>query len=186
MDDLYVGGLQELHKFLQTLPVKVETNIMRGALRAGAKVIEARAKAEAPVGEPSKEGRIKYNLYRGALRDSVRVTTQRRGRWVRARVRAGGRNRKTGADVWYAHLVEFTGTKKHRIKTRNANGLSIGGKGVFFKYVDHPGMPKNPFMRRAFDAESRNAIKVTANYIKRRLSTKHGLNSPDILSIGGA
>ena len=45
MSEIRVKGLAELQDFLDKLPQKIETNIMRGALRAGAKpVLEAAKK----------------------------------------------------------------------------------------------------------------------------------------------
>ena len=44
MSDVKVKGLAELQAALDGLPAKIEANIMRGALRAGANVIRAEAK----------------------------------------------------------------------------------------------------------------------------------------------
>lgn len=165
--EFQVKGLKELQRFLDTLPAKVEANIMRGALRAGAKPILESARSSAPVGEPSENGRKKYNHYVGALRDSFRVSgriNSRKGE-VTVSVKAGGKVKKTGADVFYAHMVEF-GTKPHAIRK--------GGK------VSHPGTSPRPFMRPALDSKSGEAVVAAGNYIKRRLSTKHGLDVGDI------
>ena len=45
MADVKVKGLADLNKFLQQLPAKVEQSVLRGALRAGANVVMAEAKA---------------------------------------------------------------------------------------------------------------------------------------------
>lgn len=167
MTDINVKGLSELQVFLDTLPAKIETNILRGALRAGARPIYQAAKQAAPVGDVSEIAKFKYKLYPGALRDSIRISARidRRNRNITASIKAGGKKRKTGADVFYAHMVEF-GTRPH--------ALSKGGE------VTHPGTAPRPFMRPAIDSQAQNAILAAGEYIKKRLSTKHGLDTAEI------
>jgi len=175
MAEIRVKGLAELNAYLQAFPVKLEANIMRGALRAGLKPIKDAAVSNAPVGEPSQNNKIKYNLYAGALRDSIRISARLRKREgkVTASLYAGGKSRKTGADVYYAHIIELTGARAH--------SLSDGGKGE----INHPGVRSQPFLRPAVDAQSNNAILAAASYIRGRLQTKHGIDTSDIdLSIG--
>lgn len=62
MADVKVKGLADLNKFLQQLPAKVEQSVLRGALRAGANVVMAEAKANVPVDS-------------GQLRDGLKVST---------------------------------------------------------------------------------------------------------------
>ena len=160
MSEINVTGLKELQAFLDTLPAKVEANIMRGALRAGAKVIESEAKANVPVKA-------------GVLRDSIRVTGRLKGHTVTASIKAGGKT-KSG-DAFYARFVEY-GTAAHVINGRNRGWLSWGG--LFAKSVDHPGAVPHPFLRPALDDKADAAITATAEYIKKRL-TKEGINVPD-------
>lgn len=76
-DLVNVKGLSQLQAFLDSLPAKVEKNIMRGAMRAGAKVLREEVKAGAAV-------------LSGQMRDGIKVVTNsRRGR-VTAGVRARG------------------------------------------------------------------------------------------------
>lgn len=163
MTNIKVKGLAELQTFLDQLPAKMEANVLRGALRAGAKPILEAAKSSAPVGEPSETNRIRYKLYAGALRDSIRISGRidKRNGKVTASVKAGGKT-KSGADVFYANMVEF-GTKPHVI-----------GDGT------HPGVQAKPFMRPALDAQSGAAIVAVGEYIKKRLATKNGLDTADI------
>lgn len=163
MTNIKVKGLAELQTFLDQLPAKMEANVLRGALRAGAKPILEAAKSAAPVGEPSETNRKRYKLYAGALKDSIRISGRidKRNGNVTASVKAGGKT-KSGADVFYAHMVEF-GTKPHVI-----------GDGT------HPGVQAKPFMRPALDAQSGAAIVAVGEYIKKRLATKNGLDTADI------
>lgn len=173
---IHVKGLAQLQKLLDEFAPKIQKNVMRGALRAGAKVIETAAKAGAPVGAPSGEGAKIYGGTAGALRDSVRVRTDSKGGKVTASVLAGGK-RKRGPDVFYARFVEY-GTRPHTITAANRKGLSFGG--LFFQSVDHPGARPRPFMRPALDTQAGAAVVAAGEYLKRRLATKHGLDTADI------
>lgn len=184
MADLHVTGLKELQAFMDQLAPKLERNVMRGALRAGVKVIAADAKARCPVGEPSETGRKRYKLYRGALRDSIRIGVFAKGSRVAAYVRVGGRNKKNGADVWYSHLIEFTGATPHLIRAAIGKALTIGAGIKPVMEVSHPGMHAHPFLRPALDSQAQNAVVAAAEYMKKRLATKEGLDTADI-EIGG-
>lgn len=195
-----VKGLSELQKFLDQLPAKLEANVMRGALRSGAKIIEAAAKANVSVSPPANKT---FGGYAGALRDSIRVSARIYGGGrVTASIKAGGKNKKTGADVFYAKWVEF-GTRPHLISvqedekninirrsvkfgrvmkesltTINRRVLKIGNTFIG-PTVKHPGSQPRPFMRPALDGQAQNAVVATAEYIKKRL-TKEGLNAADV------
>lgn len=179
-DETIVGG-RELAQFLQQLPLKVEKNIMRAALRAGAAVIRDAARENAPVDD-------------GLLRKSVRVTVSAKGGVVKAAVKAGD------SRAFYAHMVEY-GTRPHLIKVReddrpinyrltqkrsevtrvsiatiNRHALRIGSHFVG-PAVHHPGADKKPFMRPALDEKSTAAIQAVSDKIRERL-TKEGINVP--------
>lgn len=181
MTVVQVKGLSQLNQFLQQLPAKIEANVLAGALRAGAKVIHAEAVRLAPVDD-------------GDLRASIRVRVRRHKGTVVARVVANAFN---------ARWVEY-GTAKHWIKVREdarpvrntrrgqravsirtlnrmaARGsLQIGGNFIGASVV-HPGARKKPFLRPALDTKAREAVVAAANYIKRRLHTKHGLDTSTV------
>lgn len=179
MSEVHVTGLADLQKFLDQLPVKVEMNVMRGALRAGAKLIKDDAVARCPVGKPSAEGARLYGGYAGALRDSIRLSARRKGSVLSVSVKAGGKTRQ-GADVWYAHLIEFTGAVAHIIRSTNRKALSFGKAGGVFRSVLHPGMKAKPFLRPALDAQASNAVVAAAEYMKKRLATKQGLDTSEV------
>jgi HK97 gp10 family phage protein len=155
----FTGG-KELFELLQTLPAKLEKNIMRGALRAGAKVILDEAKQNVPVSS-------------GDLRDSLRVSTSGKGGKVMASVKAG--NKK----VWYSRLVEF-GVAAHNINASGNGFLSFGG--FFTKSVQHPGFQAKAFLRPAFDSKNSEAIEEIGRHIGKRL-TKQGLNQSVSLEV---
>jgi HK97 gp10 family phage protein len=161
MAEIHVRGLKELQKFLDQLPVKIERNIMRGALRAGAKPILAQAIAGVPVQS-------------GELKNSLKISTSAKGGTVESKVKT---------NVFYSRFVEF-GTQAHFITAKKGGWLSFGG--IFAKSVWHPGIPKGPhaFMRPALDSQAQAAVVATAEYIKKRLATKEGLDTSHIMIEG--
>lgn len=163
MTDVPVQGLAELDRLLKTLPVKIEANILRGALRAGQKVVADKARALVPRDS-------------GDLARSIRVRNDRkaaRRSYVRADVVAGN------ATAWYAHLIEqgtashYTGTgrsvrKPYQIKPRQQPGaLLFGGK--LRETITHPGIRPQPFMRPASQLLDGPAIDAFAAYVRARL-----------------
>lgn len=200
---VHVKGLSELQAFLDALPAKMEQNVMRGAMRAGAMPIRDEARRTAPIAAPSTRNRKEYNAYLGALRDSIRVSVKARGGRVTASVKAGGKA-KGGVVVYWAGWAEY-GTRPHFIsvrdeakpgrKTRNGwRGLSIRtlnrmaargslriGQNFVGASVTHPGARPRPYMRPALDRQATNAVLRAGEYIKSRLSTKHGLDTSEII-----
>ncbi len=153
-EEAIIGG-RELDAFLQQLPVKVERNILRAALRAGAASFQNVARQNVPVDE-------------GDLRASIRVTTRFKRGTVYAAVKAGGRR----APHW--HWIEF-GTAAHKIKPKKQHALAFNG--TVARVVDHPGGRPKPYMRPAFDNGHRAALAAVAAKIRERL-TLEGLNAP--------
>lgn len=174
MTEIGVDGLAELNAQLQTLSVKVESNILRGAVRAGQKVVLDKVRA----GVPSDSGALKKSVKIKADRKALR-----RG-MVRADVTAGDKT------AWYAHLIEFgtgafyegTGGKSVRrpyvIKAKTGSGAeaSTGAKrrslrigGSFVSQVTHPGIKPQPFMRPAVDLMQGPALDAFAAYVRKRL-----------------
>lgn len=171
-DENIIGGRQ-LAEFLATLPAKIEANIMRSALGAGAREMAKEIRERAPVGPPSDEGARLYGGYEGALRDSVRVYTKIfRGKVV-AGIRVGGKTKK-GASVFYAHIIEY-GSRPHLIKAKPGGAIFVGGSPL--TQVMHPGTRPNPFVRPAFDMKAQDAIAAVSAQIGKRL-TKAGINVP--------
>ena len=166
-DTMHVHGLSDLGKVLQTFTLKLERNVIRGGLRQGANVVKEQVLVNVPVAEPSDRNRERYGGYAGALRDSVRVSTRSYRGKVSASVKAGGMKTKGGADVYYANWVEY-GTRPHM----------NGARG------HHPGARPKPFMRPALDTEAQRAVIAVGNYMRNRLATKHGIDTPEIFIEG--
>jgi HK97 gp10 family phage protein len=171
-----IKGLAELQKVLEQLPAAVERNIMRGALRAGAKVFLREAQSRAPVAPPNERNARLYGGRRGLLRDSLRLSVGAKNGVITAKVVAGGKV-KGGGIAYYAGWVE-KGTKPHLIKAVHARALSIGtgsNRRWTTAVIQHPGARPNPFMTPTFDLSHRDALIAVREYVRRRLKTKHGV-----------
>lgn len=155
----YVGvkGLAELQTFLSTLPVKVEKNIMRSALRQGANVLKEEAQKN-----------LSDNVETGKLREGLKVSTNAKRGTVYAYVKAKGKH------GYIAHWIEY-GVLPHSLKK--------GAKRKSGKYQNvgrkHQGFSAHPFMRPALDTKSQQALMAVGQRIKERL-TEIGINTPDI------
>lgn len=161
MSDQTIIGGRELAELLGTLPAKIEKNIMRTALRAGAVVLRDAIKSKAPVAS-------------GALRDSTRVTTRYRRGAVSASVKVGD------SIAWYAHLVEYR-TRPHKITAPPGHSLNVNGQEV--KSADHPGTAGQPFVRPAVDQNMGAALAAVTAKVRQRL-TKEGINAPEPVPVG--
>lgn len=166
-EQFQVQGLKELHNMLQQLPVRIEKNIMRGALRAGANVMRDAARQAAPVED-------------GTLKRSIKTSS--------TNIKKGNVVVNVGTDLFYARMVEFgtasyyTGTgrtvgkpytipktskKTGKISKRTKKAIKFGN--VIVNNVTHPGIKPQPFMRRAFDGASDQAVATFAQYVSTRL-----------------
>lgn len=164
-DTFHVKGLSALGKALAELPLRLERNVMRGALRAGMEPIRTQARAN-------------VTKQSGKLAKGLRVSTDSGRKMVYAKLKT------SGAHDHIARFIEF-GTARHWISSKKGKMLRIagvnvnGGSFVVYKErVDHPGARPLPFMRPALDAQAGAAVAATAAYIRGRL-TEQGINVPD-------
>ena len=159
----HVKGLSELVKAMEVLPVKVEKNILRGALRAGMNTVK-------PVAQQG------VHQISGKLAKGLKVGTKSKGGTVIANLKA------TGQHAFIAHMLEFTGARPHRITPKIAKAVSIGGR--IYSAVNHPGFTKKPFMRPALDQQAQAAVIAAAEYMKNRLATREGIDTAHIMISG--
>lgn len=183
---VHVKGFNELQKFLDELPAKMEANIMRAAMRAGANVIREAAKANLASNNSIKTKSLYDNL-------SVSTRIMKTGQVV---ARVSAHSDPTNLAMWVeygtaAHYIkvpdEARPTRKKRNgtvkmvsmkymnKMVNRGSLVIGGNFVGAS-VHHPGAKPKPYMRPAFDNYADKALLAVGEAIKKRLN-KQGLNS---------
>lgn len=165
--DSVIQGGRAMDDLLKTLAPKLEKNIMRAALRAGAAVLRGEARRLVP--------RDTQDLFK-----SIRVSTRIRKGQITASVKAGN------AIAYYAHMVEF-GTRAHTEKAPKGAAMDVNG--VARRVVDHPGARQKPFLRNTADNKFHEAVQTIAAKLRERL-TEHGLNNPPPLppddTTGGA
>ncbi len=151
-DTTHVKGLDDLLRALGELPNRIQKNVMRSALRAGAVPIAEAARQHVPTHTGQLKASIRVDG--GILKDGSPVAFVKAG--ARFTVYAiGKKGRKTkgkyktvGADgsvkyhaAYYAAWIEF-GTAKARAK---------------------------PFMRPAFDGRQAAALQTIGDYVAQRL-----------------
>lgn len=169
-DDVHVKGLAELNKFLDTLPEKLARNVVRGAFRHAVKT-EIVPAAKANIHNVSGELARTFDERRA-------ISTGTKNGRVYAKLRAGvGLGQKGREPANLPIWLEY-GTAAHVIVARKGGSLFLG-YGIF-KAVKHSGARPHPFMRPALDARAQAALIAAAEYMKRRLATKHGLDTADI------
>lgn len=155
-DTVHVKGLADLQRLLDTLPAKIERNVLRGALRAGANVLMpiAAANIRSRSGETARSLKVRSDARGGRVTGSVYTK------------------------YFVARFLEY-GTKAHLIHAANRQALSFGG-GIY-EFVRHPGARPRPFLRPALDTHGQSAVVAVGEYMKRRLLLKEGLDTADIL-----
>jgi HK97 gp10 family phage protein len=158
VSNINVKGLSELQAFLDQLPAKMEANIMRSALRAGANVILKQARLNVAA-NGSRET--------GVLARGLKVSTSNRRGVVKATVKA------TGKHGHIANWLEY-GVAAHSIRkgARRSRGKLQDGK-------LHPGFDEKPFLRPALDGEAQAALLAVGQAVKQRL-TKQGLDASGV------
>ena len=185
MTEIRIKGLDDLQKFLDEFPINVQNNIMRGALRAGMKVVKDKAK-------------MSIENQSGELASGLRVYTRIREGIIRASIVTGGYH------GYVAMWVEF-GTRPHLIKvqeeekkinyrlsakrgvlvresmtTINRRSLLIGNNFVG-PVIKHPGAKPKPFLRPALDTEGTKAVIAAGEYIKMRLSKQYKKDTSSVV-----
>tara|TARA_B110000971_G_scaffold121477_1_gene124380 strand:+ start:63 stop:542 length:480 start_codon:yes stop_codon:yes gene_type:complete len=154
-----VKGLAELQAVLNKLPAKLEKNIMRSAMRQGANVVMKKARQNIIA-----DGSVETGL----MRKGIKTRTKTKRGTIIASVKA------TGKHAYLANWIEY-GVEPHSIKkgAKLASGKGQDGR-------PHPGFAPKPFLRPALDTEFQAATVAIGNTIKKRLKTKHGIDTPMI------
>jgi HK97 gp10 family phage protein len=193
-DERHVKGLAALQKFLDQLPVKLEKNVMAGSLRAGMNVVKPVAQAN-------------VHSVSGELARGLKVSTRSKGGTVTASLKAKGPHGFIARFVEFGTRPHFISVRMEErpinrrlsakrgelvrasMTTVNRNVLKIGANFIG-PTVKHPGIDPygnkegigpHSFMRPAMDRQASAAVVAAAEYMKKRLATKHGLDTKDIV-----
>lgn len=147
MIDIQVKGMAELEQKLSDLPVRIERNVVRGAVRAGSNVFLKAARGAFP-------------KRTGRLIKSLKVSTRNTAGRPTGFVKVGGKAAP------YAGPTE-AGAKPHLILPKRRKYLKVGN--LFVRQVRHPGLPARAFLMGVFDTQSRSALDAFESYVAQRL-----------------
>lgn len=144
-----LNGMAELKRTLNALTVRLERNVLLGALRAAAQVIRKDAQSRAPLLKAAhpyrKPGVVRKNItVRRSKKNKLGVYVGVKGigaKQLREFKAAGGKSAQNPDDPWYWIFQEF--------------GTATS--------------PANPFLRPAFEARKLEAIRRFEEYTKARL-----------------
>ena len=153
---VHVKGLAELGRALQRFDEKMRKRLVRGALRAGARIIELRAESIVPV----KSGKLKR---------SIRISTKQRGTLVIASVKAGATGKK--GDAFYGHMVE-RGTRPHSLRPKLRKAIRFADGSFARGRIEHPGAKADPFLNPALQQAAGQALEVAAAYLRNRIAVE--------------
>ncbi len=166
-------GGPELLRMLDELPKNLERNVIRGGLRAGAKVIQQQAKANVPV----KTGQLKRAIGIGTRTEGARLSSY---------VKLRGKGSYLGPFIEYGvapHLISVSDADKPVRETRRGprkvgmgtinkmvkrGSLKIG-ENFIGPVVMHPGHAAKPFLRPALDQKAEEAVNAMGAYIAHRV-----------------
>jgi HK97 gp10 family phage protein len=158
-----IKGLSELLAQLNSLPERIERNVVRAALRYAVQSTFLKAVApNIPIGKPRKDRSGRF-VFGGDLAKSLRLRTINKEGRPSVGLTIG--NRK----VWYAHLIE-KGVSPHTIKGRPF--LFFGSRRI--REVTHPGFEGRFFMKRAFEGNETKAVEAFKEYLQKRLPKELG------------
>lgn len=166
-------GGPELLQLLDQLPKNLERNVIRGGLRAGAKVIQQQAKANVPV----KTGQLKCAIGIGTRTDGAKLSSY---------VKLRGKGSYLGLFIEYGvapHLILVSDADMPVRETRHGpRKASIGrvnkmlkrgslkiGENFVGPVVMHPGHAAKPFLRPALEQKAEEAVTVMGAYIAHRV-----------------
>ncbi len=172
-----VKGREQVRAFLNSIPEALEKKVLRGAARAGARVIAAEAKECSISSEVSQ-----------AVKVSTRQTDPGR---VVAKIQVKGDGAyiapwlEYGTDPHFITVDESQrrgmGIKRLNKSVKDSEGnasLVIGGAFVGAT-VFHPGARPYPFLRPALDTKEGEAIAAAQSYITTRLA-REGLGGAEV------
>ena len=166
-------GGPELLSLLDELPKNLERNVIRGGLRAGAKVIQQQAKANVP-------------FRTGKLKTAIGIGTRVEGSKLSSYVKLRGTGSYVGLFIEYGvapHLISVSDADKPVRETRSGpRAVSIGtinkmvksgslkiGENFVGAVVMHPGHAAKPFLRPALDQKAEEAVGAMGAYIAHRV-----------------
>jgi len=149
-------GGDKLAQRLKALPESVSKPVVRSALKEGAEPIRLAAQQHAP--KSSEAPHLSLNI---GVSVASRIGSVDGGRWRAAEDGEQAVAIGPTKEFFYGLFQEY-GTSPHRQPKRRVN---------------HPGHAAQPFMRPAFDGQSRNALGIIGRALWAALSQRVGAGS---------
>ena len=149
-------GMDNLQKTLRTLEKKVERKIVRTAVRSGAKIIQAEAKAVAP-----------YKT--GILRRSISVRARKKRKKAEFSMNVLFDTRK------YPQLVSFSVGSSSNLKTRKLTGKRYFYPAALeFGTTTRPNIKTKGWFRKAWDRRKQASLAVVLQSMKNGVEREAG------------
>jgi hypothetical protein len=166
-----VKGQAEVDRFISGLPAQIEAKLLRGAARAGGKVLLDETKSRSPAAEVTEALTLRTNSEPGRIVVKVSV----KGHWPRSLAIWA----EYGTDPHFITVDDSQreGKSVRRINETGGGSLRIGGNFVG-KTVHHPGAKANPFMRPSLDLSAGAARAAMQTYVNARV-TRGGIIGSD-------
>ena len=142
-------GLEQLKKAFDLLPKRVAAKAAAPAVKAGAKIIQAAARAKVPIDT----GNLKRSITIKVLsrnRDGMSVTALIGPASESRSKKVGKRGRRWG-DGFYGYFVEY-GTRRQFSGGKTGKRIqALKSEKRLKEFNQHGGTPPKPFMRPAYD-----------------------------------
>jgi hypothetical protein len=160
-------GAAAVQRFMAQLPDELENKVLRGAARAGGKIILAEAK-ERSISSDVDDALVMRSK---AEAGRIRVTISVRKGWGRAIANW----LEYGTDAHFISIAkdESGGKSVARINATDKRTMIIGGKFVG-ETVFHPGAKPHPFLRPSLDIKGAEAIAAARSYLNAHV-TRSGI-----------
>jgi hypothetical protein len=158
-----VRGRAETRRYIEGLPAQIEAKLLRGAGRAGGKVLLDEMKRRSPADEITEALTLRTKSEPGRIVVKVSV----KGQWPRSLATWA----EYGTDPHFISVDDSQreGRTVRRINDTETGSLLIGGKFVG-KTVWHKGAKANPFMRTSLDLSASASRAAMQSYISARVT----------------
>lgn len=158
-----INGKDAFDKFLSALPGKLEQNVLRGGMRAMAKVIADDAQERCISSEAAASIKVGTRAERGLV--TSKVQTKGRGAYLAPWLEYG-----TAPHFISVDESQRGGRSVRRINELHRKGsLVINGQFVG-ETVHHPGARPHPFLRPAVDSKMDEGLAAMTSYVTTRLA----------------
>lgn len=159
-----VKGQAAVKRYLADLPATIEKKLLRGAGRAGAKVVMEEAKARSVSREVADKLEMRTASSPGRVTIKIRVAAG----WARSL----GIWQEYGTDP---HFISVDDSQRQGMSVKRVNKLQKEGSLVIGGHfvgatVWHPGAQRHPFLRVALDLKEAEAVAAAQSYINSRIT----------------